>query len=56
MFEIDLTIWSVSDSAGAIISYAALIRDITHEMQLEQPVAPGAADGGYRYSGRGHSP
>ena len=36
MFEIDLTIWSVSDSAGSVISYAALIRDITHEMQLEQ--------------------
>jgi len=36
MFEIDLTIWSVSDSAGTVISYAALIRDITPEMQLER--------------------
>lgn len=36
MFEIDLTIWPVYDQRGAIISYAALIWDITHEMQLER--------------------
>ncbi|HEY6837930.1 MAG TPA: GAF domain-containing protein, partial [Geobacteraceae bacterium] len=36
MLEIDVNIWSVSDVSGNVISYAALARDITHEMQLER--------------------
>ncbi len=36
IFEIDLTIWPIYDSGGAIISYAALIQNVTHEMQLER--------------------
>jgi PAS domain S-box-containing protein len=36
LHEIDSTIWSISDAAGTISNYAALIRDITHEVQLER--------------------
>jgi PAS domain S-box-containing protein len=36
VFELDVTTWSVSDIEGNIISYVALIRDVTHEMQLER--------------------
>ena len=36
MLEIDVNIWSVSDSSGTVISYAALARDVTHEVQLER--------------------
>jgi PAS domain S-box-containing protein len=36
MFELDVTTWSVSDSSGNIISYVALVRDVTHEIQLER--------------------
>ncbi|MGD0585337.1 MAG: ATP-binding protein, partial [Oryzomonas sp.] len=35
-FELDVTTWSVSDISGAVISYVALIRDVTHEMLLER--------------------
>jgi len=36
LFELDVTTWSVSDIAGNTISYVALVRDVTHEMQLER--------------------
>jgi len=35
-FELDVTTWSVLDSAGAVISHVAMARDVTHEMQLER--------------------
>jgi PAS domain S-box-containing protein len=34
--EIDSTIWSISDVSGTVSNYAALIRDVTHEVQLER--------------------
>jgi len=36
MLDIDVDIWSVSDTSAADTSYAALIRDVTHEIQLER--------------------
>jgi len=36
MLDIDVNIWSVSDSSETVISYAALVRDVTHEVQLER--------------------
>lgn len=36
LFELDVITWSVSDIAGTVISYVALVRDVTHEMQLER--------------------
>lgn len=36
MLDIDVDIWSVSDTSGTDTSYAALIRDVTHEIQLER--------------------
>jgi PAS domain S-box-containing protein len=35
-YEIDSTIWSVADSSGNVGNYAALIRDVTREVQLER--------------------
>lgn len=35
-YEIDPTIWAVSDSNGQVSNYAALIRDVTREIQLER--------------------
>lgn len=34
-FELDLTTWTVTNSVGEILNYVAMIRDITHEQQLE---------------------
>lgn len=36
MLDIDVNIWSVLDKKGTVISYAALARDVTHEVQLER--------------------
>jgi signal transduction histidine kinase/CheY-like chemotaxis protein len=36
MFELYVTTWSVSDDSGNVISHVALVRDVTHEMQLER--------------------
>jgi PAS domain S-box-containing protein len=36
LHEIDSTIWSISDSSGITCNYAALIRDVTNEVQLER--------------------
>lgn len=36
LHEIDSTLWSISDSSGKVSNYAALIRDVTHEVQLER--------------------
>jgi PAS domain S-box-containing protein len=38
MFELDVITWSVSDESENVISYVALVRDISHEMQLERQV------------------
>ena len=38
MFELDVITWSVSDESGKVISYVALVRDVSHEMQLERQV------------------
>ena len=38
MFELDVNTWSVSDKSGNVISNAVLLRDISHEMQLERQV------------------
>ncbi|BCS54446.1 ATP-binding protein [Geobacter sp. SVR] len=35
-FEINVSTWSVSDQSGKVISYVALIRDVTNERQLER--------------------
>jgi PAS domain S-box-containing protein len=35
VLELDLTTWTVTDDAGDIINYVGMVRDITHEMQLE---------------------
>jgi PAS domain S-box-containing protein len=35
-YEIDATLWSISDSSGAVSNQAVLIRDVTHEVQLER--------------------
>ena len=35
-YEIDPTIWAVSDSNGKVSNYAALIRDVTREIHLER--------------------
>ena len=35
-YEIDPTIWAVSDSNGQVSNYAALIRDVTREIHLER--------------------
>ena len=35
LLELNVLTWSVSDNVGNIISYVALIRDVTYEMQLE---------------------
>jgi PAS domain S-box-containing protein len=36
LHEIDSTIWSISDTSGTVGNYAALIRDVTNEVQLER--------------------
>ena len=36
LHEIESTIWSITDTVGSIGNYAALIRDVTHEVQLER--------------------
>jgi PAS domain S-box-containing protein len=36
LHEIDSTIWSIADDTGTVSNYAALIRDITNEVQLER--------------------
>jgi len=36
MFELDVNTWSVSDETGNVTSHVALVRDISHEMQLER--------------------
>ncbi|KAF0219613.1 MAG: multi-sensor hybrid histidine [Geobacteraceae bacterium] len=36
LYEIDSTIWAVSDIPGNVSNYAALIRDVTREVQLER--------------------
>jgi PAS domain S-box-containing protein len=36
MFELDVTSWSVSDASGNVISYVALVRDVSNEIQLER--------------------
>lgn len=36
MFELDVITWPVSDESGHIISYVALVRDVSNEMQLER--------------------
>ncbi len=35
VFELDLTTWTVTNNDGKILNYVAMIRDITHEQQLE---------------------
>ncbi|MBU5614359.1 hybrid sensor histidine kinase/response regulator [Geomonas azotofigens] len=35
-YEIDITFWSISDTDGAVKNHAALVRDVTHELQLER--------------------
>ncbi|QWV94104.1 GAF domain-containing protein [Geomonas oryzisoli] len=35
-YEIDIAFWSISDADGAVKNYAALVRDVTHELQLER--------------------
>jgi PAS domain S-box-containing protein len=35
-YEIDATLWSISDSTGAVSNHAVLIRDVTHEVHLER--------------------
>lgn len=34
--EIETTFWSITDSRGGVGNYAALIRDVTHEVHLER--------------------
>jgi PAS domain S-box-containing protein len=34
--EIESTIWSILDGTGTVSNYAVLIRDVTHEVQLER--------------------
>jgi PAS domain S-box-containing protein len=36
MFELDVITWPVSDEYGNVISYVALVRDVSNEMQLER--------------------
>ena len=36
LHEIESTIWSITDTSGTVGNYAALIRDVTHEVQLER--------------------
>jgi len=36
MLDIDVNIWTVSDRSATVISYAALVRDVSHEVQLER--------------------
>jgi len=35
-YEIDATLWSISDTSGAVSNHAVLIRDVTHEVHLER--------------------
>jgi len=35
-YEIDATLWSISDDSGAVSNHAVLIRDVTHEVLLER--------------------
>jgi PAS domain S-box-containing protein len=35
VFELDLATWTVTDNEGGILNYVAMVRDITHEQQLE---------------------
>ena len=35
-YEIDATLWSISDSSGVVSNHAVLIRDATHEVHLER--------------------
>ncbi len=35
-FELDVITWPVSDEYGNVISYVALVRDVSNEMQLER--------------------
>lgn len=36
MFELNANTWSVLDASGNVTSYVALVRDVSHEMQLER--------------------
>ena len=36
LYEIDATLWSISDGSGAVSNHAVLIRDVTHEVHLER--------------------
>jgi PAS domain S-box-containing protein len=35
-YEVDATLWSISDGTGAVNNHVVLIRDATHEMDLER--------------------
>jgi PAS domain S-box-containing protein len=35
-YEIDATLWSISDEVGSVSNHAVLIRDVTHEVLLER--------------------
>jgi PAS domain S-box-containing protein len=35
VFELDLATWTVTSTDGGILNYVAMVRDITHEQQLE---------------------
>lgn len=35
VFDLHLTTWTVKDNDGEILNYVAMVRDITHEQQLE---------------------
>ncbi len=35
VLELDLNTWTVTDDQGNILNYVCMVRDITHEMQLE---------------------
>ncbi|GFO63056.1 hybrid sensor histidine kinase/response regulator [Geomonas paludis] len=35
-YEIDITFWSICDADGRVKNHAALVRDVTHELQLER--------------------
>ena len=38
-YDIDAAIWTISDDSGAVSNYVALIRDVTHEVQLERQLS-----------------
>lgn len=35
LLELELTTWTLTDTEGTVISHVGMLRDITHEMQLE---------------------